>query len=74
LDVVQGNIEGTMTEAQIKNKKAFVWVFGKNQDGELALGIYKDVLVPRFLAGIKGSSAKWIASSNHHTALITSEG
>ena len=63
-----------MSEEQIMNKKAFIWGFGKNQEGELSLGVYKDVLVPRFLTGLKGSSARWITSSNHHTALITSEG
>jgi hypothetical protein len=49
-----------------------VWAFGKNQEGELALGVYKDSLLPRFVSGIKGGfSAKWISSSNHHTALVT---
>lgn len=60
-----------MTESQIKNKKAYVWAFGKNQEGELALGVYKDALLPRFVTGLKGNSAKWVSSSNHHTSLIT---
>ena len=63
-----------MIEAQIKNKKAFVWAFGKNQEGELALGVYKDALLPRFVTGVKSFSAKCISSSNHHTALVTFEG
>lgn len=63
-----------MPESLIKNKKAFVWAFGKNQEGELALGVYKDALLPRFVTGVKGQSAKWIASSNHHTALVTLDG
>jgi len=65
---------GGMIEAQIKNRKAFVWAFGKNQEGELALGVYKDALLPRFVTGIKSFSAKCISSSNHHTALVTFEG
>ena len=63
-----------MTDQQIKNKKAYVWAFGKNQEGELSLGVYKDALLPRFISGMKGVTAKWISSSNHHTALITAEG
>lgn len=73
-EVIQGNIDGGMIEAQIKNKKAFVWAFGKNQEGELALGVYKDALLPRFVTGVKSFSAKCISSSNHHTALVTFEG
>lgn len=74
-ETIQGTIEGAMQEGQIKSKKAFVWAFGKNQEGELALGVYKDALIPRNVAGIKGAaSAKWISSSNHHTALVTTEG
>jgi alpha-tubulin suppressor-like RCC1 family protein len=72
--MIQGNIDGNMPENQILNKKAFVWAFGKNQEGELALGVYKDALLPRFVTGIKGYTAKWISSSNHHTALVTQEG
>jgi alpha-tubulin suppressor-like RCC1 family protein len=63
-----------MAENMIINKKAFVWAFGKNQEGELALGVYKDALLPRFVTGVKSHSAKWISSSNHHTALVTQEG
>ena len=70
-ETIQGNIDGQMTEQQIKNKKAFVWAFGKNQEGELALGVYKDALLPRFVTGNKGITAKYISSSNHHTAMIT---
>ena len=29
-EIVQGNIDGAMPESQIRNKKAFVWAFGKN--------------------------------------------
>jgi len=63
-----------MSSNQIKNKKAYIWAFGKNQEGELALGVYKDALLPRFVTGVKGLSAKWISSSNHHTAMITQDG
>jgi hypothetical protein len=69
--MIQGNIDGNMAENQIINKKAFVWAFGKNQEGELALGVYKDALLPRFVTGVKSHAAKCIASSNHHTALVT---
>lgn len=70
-EMIQGNIDGNMASDQIKNKKAFVWAFGKNQEGELALGVYKDALLPRFVTGVKSYSARWISSSNHHTALVT---
>ena len=63
-----------MHQDQIRVKKAFVWAFGKNQSGELALGVYKDALLPRFVTGLKGNNAKYIASSNHHTALVTTDG
>ena len=51
-----------------------MWAFGKNQEGELALGVYKDALLPRFVTGVKSFSAKCISSSNHHTALVTTDG
>lgn len=73
-EMIQGKIDGAMPESQIRNKKAFVWAFGKNQEGELALGVYKDALLPRFVSGVKGHAAKWVSSSNHHTALVTLEG
>lgn len=63
-----------MNDDQIINKKAFVWAFGKNQEGELSLGIYKDALLPRYIQGLPSSSAKWIASSNHHSAIVSSDG
>jgi alpha-tubulin suppressor-like RCC1 family protein len=63
-----------MPESQIINKKAYVWAFGKNKEGELALGVNKDALLPRFVTGVKSHSAKWISSSNNHSALITQEG
>jgi len=69
--MIQGNIDGNMAENQIINKKAFVWAFGKNQEGELALGVYKDALLPRIVTGVKSHAAKCITSSNHHTALVT---
>lgn len=41
----------------------------------MALGVYKDALLPRFVTGIKnGSCARWLASSNHHTAMVTVDG
>ena len=52
----------------------------------MALGLNKDALLPRFVSIISKSSsiggnnsgglgaAKWIASSNHHTAVVNSEG
>ena len=52
--LIKGSIEGHMTEDQILNKRAFVWGFGKNQEGELSLGVYKDALLPRFVNGLKG--------------------
>eukprot|EP00347_Sterkiella_histriomuscorum_P005662 403355741 len=73
-ETIQGNIDNQMNNQQIKNKKAYVWAFGKNQEGELALGVYKDALLPRFVTGVKGMTAKWISSSNHHTAMITQDG
>ena len=34
----------------------------------------KDAFLPRFVSGLAGTSAKYIASSNHHTAIVNSEG
>ena len=34
-------------EAEIKKKKAYIWTFGKNGDGELGLASQKDTFLPR---------------------------
>ena len=36
---------------QIIDKKAFIWSFGKNKDGELGIGSQKDAFLPRPIAG-----------------------
>ena len=71
LALAQGGMESDMSAQQIKTKKAFVWAFGKNAEGELSIGSTKDCLMPRYAVGMKGSNAKFIASSNNHTALVT---
>lgn len=35
------------------------------------MGVYKDAYLPRFVSGLKGVVAKYIASSNHHSAMIS---
>lgn len=51
-----------------------MWTFGKNTDGELALGNNKNSLVPKQATGLREGNAKCIASSNNHTALVTPDG
>lgn len=42
-----------MSEEQIRKKRAFVWTFGKNKNGELSLGVTKDSVLPRLIKGLK---------------------
>ena len=36
---------------QIIDKKAFVWAFGKNKDGEIGIGSQRDAFLPRPIFG-----------------------
>jgi len=74
LQFAQCAVEGEMDSQQIKAKKAFVWAFGKNAEGELSIGNTKDSLQPRYAVGLKGLPAKCVASSNTHTAVVTQDG
>lgn len=50
------------------------WVFGRNQNGELSLGVKKNVLVPAYAIGLKDVSTKQVCASSNHTILLTSNG
>jgi alpha-tubulin suppressor-like RCC1 family protein len=41
-----------MSEEEIRKKRAFVWCWGKNKNGELSLGVTKDAVLPRFVKGL----------------------
>ena len=47
-----------MDEEEIRRKRAFEWVFGRNLNGELSLGVKKNALVPAYVIGLKDVSTK----------------
>ena len=61
---------------QIMDKKAFVWAFGENKDGEIGIGSQRDAFLPRPIFGqLKdGQSAKSISSASHHSAIVSKSG
>jgi alpha-tubulin suppressor-like RCC1 family protein len=63
-----------MSEEEIRKKRAFVWGWGKNKNGELSLGVTKDALFPRLVKGLNGKVIVFISSGANHTAAITSDG
>lgn len=54
--------------------KQFEWGFGRNVNGELALGVLKNAHVPACALGLANGSTKQIASSVNHTVLVTTGG
>ena len=64
-----------MAEKEIVEKRAYVWCFGKNQNGELGVQSTKDVLQPKQISnGMLKSTVCWISSGCHHTGLVTKAG
>lgn len=63
-----------MDEDEIRNKRAYEWVFGRNLNGELSLGVKKNAHVPAYAIGLKDVSTKQICSSSNHTILLGSNG
>lgn len=63
-----------ISEREIKDKQAYQWSFGKNQFGELGLGVTKNALVPAYAIGIKDVSTKMIATSSSHSVLVCGGG
>ena len=78
MDRLRNNQEISETqkaEKEIVEKRAYVWCFGKNQNGELGVSSTKDVLQPKqILNGMLKSTAVWISSGCHHTGLVTKAG
>ena len=69
------NEETYLIGKQISENRAFEWGFGRNQDGELSLGVAKkNALVPASATGLREVSTRQIASSSNHTICITSHG
>ena len=58
----------------LSEQRAFEWGFGRNQRGELSLGVTKNALVPAHAVGLTDVSTRQIASSSNQTVLITSQG
>lgn len=60
-------------QQEIQKKKAFIWTFGKNTDGELGIGSLKDSFLPKAIASnIK--TARYISSGSHHSAIVSKNG
>ncbi len=63
-----------MDEDEIRDKRAFEWVCGRNLNGELSLGVKKNALVPAYAIGLVDVSTKQVSSSSNHTILLSSNG
>jgi alpha-tubulin suppressor-like RCC1 family protein len=63
-----------MSEDEIRSKRAYEWVFGRNLNGELSLGVKKNALVPAYAIGLSEVSTKQICSSSNHSILLSSNG
>ena len=61
-------------EKDIREKRAYIWCFGKNANGELGVANSKDILVPRYVKIKSGQNAKWVSSGSHHSAIVTKTG
>lgn len=60
---------------EITQKKAFVWVCGKNNEGELGLGKSEDKInLPTNVVQLQDFPIKQFACSNSHTVLMTTAG
>ena len=60
---------------KIVAKKAYIWAFGANKDGEIGVGSQRDQLQPRAIANhLEGGSARHIASGSHHTVVVSKSG
>ena len=75
---MEGGDEHTL-EKWIRDKRAYVWCFGKNSNGELGVQSTKDVLDPKPVHNgptlfREAGSARGISSGGHHTALVTKSG
>lgn len=64
----------SMTEEEIRDRRALEWVCGRNVNGELSLGVKKNALVPTYCIGLKDVSTKMVCSSSNHTILLASNG
>jgi alpha-tubulin suppressor-like RCC1 family protein len=63
--------------SEIRRKRAYIWAFGKNSDGELGISSQKDQFMPKpiVVSNLKTSAvAKWISSGSHHSAIVTKNG
>jgi hypothetical protein len=47
-----------MDEDEIRDKRAYEWVCGRNLNGELSLGVKKNALVPAYAIGLVDVSTK----------------
>lgn len=63
-----------MDEEEVRAKRAYEWVFGRNLNGELSLGVKKNALVPAYAIGLKDVSTRQVCSSSNHSILLSSNG
>lgn len=61
--VVQTNLSN-MTEEEIRKKKAFVWGWGKNKNGELSIGVTKNSLWPHTIKFDSQSSTSQVPNES----------
>lgn len=48
--------------------------WGKNKDGELSVGLTRDIFHPQVVRGLRGKQLAWISSGGQHSACIDMEG
>lgn len=75
-ETIQEDERQTM-EKDIREKKAYIWCFGKNSNGELGVQTTKDVLLPKSLPPSifkTSQTAAFISSGSHHTGIVTNAG
>jgi alpha-tubulin suppressor-like RCC1 family protein len=63
-----------MDETEIRQRRAYEWVCGRNTNGELSLGVKKNAIVPAYVIGLRDVSAKQVCSSSNHSILLSSNG
>ena len=70
-------LESQQLEQHIRDKRAYVWCFGKNTNGELGLASTRDAFNPQCMNNRmlqNGQVPVQISSGSHHSALVTNTG
>ena len=58
----------------MEKTQASAYSWGKNKDGELSVGLTRDVFQPQAIRGLRSKELKWVSSGGQHSACIDVEG